>query len=73
MGFLLARPAHLHEPIGEIELSPIIDLPSVYWDPAQSWVARMSALSSGIVGPSRAPRRRMDAGLGLPEVWPKSF
>lgn len=48
--------ARLHEHIGEIELSPIIDLPSVYSDPAQSWVARMSALSSEIVGPSAAPR-----------------
>ncbi|MCY0386595.1 M20 family metallopeptidase [Robbsia sp. Bb-Pol-6] len=42
----------LHHHIGDVALSPIIDLPSVYSDPEQSWVARMTALAEDLVGPS---------------------
>ncbi|MGI4855599.1 MAG: M20 family metallopeptidase [Janthinobacterium lividum] len=48
--------ARLHRHLGDVDLSPIIDLPSVYSDPEQSWVARMTALSADLVGPSGTAR-----------------
>lgn len=48
--------ARLHAHLGDVALSPIIDLPAVYSDPDHAWVARMRALSHDIVGPHDGPR-----------------
>lgn len=48
----------LHDRLADIELSPIIDLPPVYSDPEDSWIARVSGLASarrGTDGASQAP------------------
>ncbi|MGI4859341.1 MAG: M20 family metallopeptidase [Janthinobacterium lividum] len=46
----------LHAHLGNVHLSSIVDLPPVYSEPDQSWVARVTALSRSIVAPSGAPR-----------------
>lgn len=46
----------LHAHLGNVHLSSIVDLPPVYSEPDQSWVARVTALSRRIVESSGAPR-----------------
>jgi succinyl-diaminopimelate desuccinylase len=46
----------LRDHLGDIELAPVIDLPPVYSDPENSWIARVTELARARGGASAAPR-----------------
>jgi succinyl-diaminopimelate desuccinylase len=47
---------HLHERLAPVELSPIIDLPPVYSEPSDSWIARVLELARPFDDAPKGPR-----------------
>jgi succinyl-diaminopimelate desuccinylase len=69
--------SHLHERMDGIELSPVIDLPPVYSEPSDNWIARVMQLAAPYDDAPTAPRTARyftDAALLKPATaWPPTI